>query len=107
MSLDISIFETRRVDVCGMNITHNLGRMADEAGLYAALWRPSENDITIADDLIPILEDGIQAMKDEPEHFKKFDAKNGWGTYDNFLPWLEELLLKCKEFPAGLVEADV
>lgn len=29
-------------DVFWANITHNLGRMADEAGIYKHLWRPEE-----------------------------------------------------------------
>src|SRR3990167_8853705 len=55
------------------NITHNLNRMADEAGLYEALWRPDEHDLTAAKQLIEPLERGLQALRADPEKFKSFN----------------------------------
>ena len=87
------------------NITHNLGRMAKEAGIYMACWRPEEICITKAKDLVPLLSAGLKDMKARPDHYKKFNSDNGWGVYDNFVPWVEEYLNACKEFPESLVEA--
>ncbi len=85
------------------NITHNLNKMADEAGIYQHLWRPEEIGITKAGQLIEPLEKGLALMKSDPERFKKFNAPNGWGLYEHFIPWIENYLSACKEYP----EADV
>jgi hypothetical protein len=81
------------------NITHNLGRMAEEAGLYEIVWRPEENGIEKASQLIAPLEAGIALMKSDPARFEAFNSSNGWGLYKNFVPWLEGYLAACKEYP--------
>lgn len=74
------------------NITHNLGKMASEAGFYRQLWGPEETDVVTAEQLGHHIENGIGELKSNPEKYKQFSAPNGWGTYEQFLPWLEELL---------------
>ena len=86
------------------NITHNLNKMADEAGIYEACWRPEEIGVTKASDIIPILEKGFEDMRARPEHFKKFDSENGWGTYKDFLPWVESYLNACRKYPDAIIE---
>lgn len=86
------------------NITHNLGRMAREAGIYDCLWRAPENGFIKASQLIEPLEKAISEMKEKPDHFKQFDSDNGWGTYKDFLPWLKTLLQACKDNPNGTIE---
>lgn len=86
------------------NITHNLGKMAEEAGIYKHLWRPEEIGITMAGQLIEPLSRGLELMKEEPEHFKKFDSPNGWGLYVHFVPWIEKYLEACKEHPDAEIE---
>ena len=86
------------------NITHNLNKMADEAGIYEACWRPEEIGATKASDIIPILEKGFEDMKARPEHFKKFDSENGWGTYKDFLPWVKSYLNACMKYPDAIIE---
>lgn len=105
MSLDIYFKQipTEPILVHEQNITHNLGKMADAAGLYKALWRPEEIGLKKAKELIPYLEVGIKTMRHEPEKFKHLSAENGWGTYEQFLPWLDELLLKCKKYPEATI----
>ncbi len=97
MSLDVYLkSDTREVDCiceCGYkhtkmertcfysaNITHNLGDMAEEAGIYKHLWRPEEIGITKAVQLVEPLSKGLSFMKSDPERFKKFNAENGWGN---------------------------
>lgn len=92
-----------RSSLYNANITHNLTRMAREAGLYNVVWRPEENGITKAGQLIEPLHAGIALLEADPARFKKLDAENGWGLYDNFLPWLKNYLRACIENP----EADV
>src|SRR5712664_168096 len=47
------------------NITHNLGKMADEAGLCRCLWRPDENGIRVGSEMIDFLEAGIALLRAE------------------------------------------
>jgi len=81
------------------NITHNLNTMADKAGIYYALWRPEEIGKTKAKDIIELLEKGLADLKQRPEYFKQFNSSNGWGMYDNFVPFVENYLKACKENP--------
>lgn len=85
------------------NITHNLGTMADACGIYTALWRPDENGYTYAKDIIKILEDGFQELQSNPEKYRPFSAKNGWGTYEQFLPQVKAVLDACKEYPDAII----
>jgi hypothetical protein len=104
MSLDVYLTAVRPTEVYSANITHNLNRMAEEAGLYLYLWRPDEIGITKAGQLIEPLRDGLALLKGaEPERFKAFDAPNGWGLYEHFVPWVERYLAACIENP----DADV
>lgn len=103
------------------NITHNLTTMADKAGLYEALWRPhrlsinydvpegehelewafEEANVTKAEDIIEIVKEGLNKLKANPSFYKKFNAQNGWGTYEQFVPWLEEYL---ENYPEAVIE---
>ena len=85
------------------NITHNLGKMADEAGIYKHLWRPEEINIKIAKELIEPLTNGLKELKDKPEHFKQFNSSNGWGMYEHFVPFVEKYLNACIEYPDAIV----
>lgn len=98
-------FEEENEELYSANITHNLGKMATESGIYNVLWRPEENNITIAEDLIKPLEKGLQILKEKPDYFKQFDAENGWGMYIHFVPFVEEYLNACKKYPDALVKA--
>lgn len=86
------------------NITHNLGEMADKAGIYKACWRPEEIGAKRASDILPLLEKGYADMKARPEYYKQFDSPNGWGLYVHFLPWLEKYLNACKNYPDAIIE---
>lgn len=85
------------------NITHNLGSMAEAAGIYDCLWRPDEHGITHARQLIEPLREGLRLLRSDPERFKKHNAKNGWGTYEHFVPWVAEYLAACEEWPDAKV----
>lgn len=107
MSLDISL---RCAHCDGLNydtnITHNLTAMAEKAGngLYIPLWYPEKLDIKFAKDLILILKTGLGDLQKRPEYFKKFDNPDNWGTYDQFVPFVEELLNACRKYPDSIIE---
>ena len=92
MSLDLYLECTQPTEVYWANITHNLGAMAAEGGLYEMLWHPEGAGITSARQLIEPIQKAVAAMKADPARFKKHNAPNGWGLYEHWLPWLERLL---------------
>jgi hypothetical protein len=136
MSLDVTLYrnyhvsydegktlEPQRESLYWANITHNLGKMAAEAGIYEALWRPyqlkegynipkddyqaeykfEEANPVRAYEIIPVIEKGLEDMIARPKHYEKFNSSNGWGMYHNFVPWIEEYLKALKEFPESQV----
>lgn len=120
MSLDVYLTipipveeqEPRRCEHCGSvlspittrtvfetNITHNLNRMAKAAGVYEACWRPHEIGATKAKDIIALLRNGLTLLRSDEKRFRQYDASNGWGRYEHFVPWLSEVLIACEEYP--------
>jgi hypothetical protein len=129
MSLDVTIIDNF-CDHCGhvesvfdVNITHNLGEMARECGLYEAMWRPyklypgykefdnydkeyefEESVTVIAGDIIPYLQKGIDKLELKPEVYKEFNPENGWGDYDGLLRKAKEFLEACTNYPNAKIE---
>ena len=99
MSLDISLSAVRPTEVYSDNITHNLTGMASAAGLYRAMWRPEELNISKAGELIPILASGLQALLADPEKFTAMNPPNGWGDYSGFLDSVQKYLEACRAHP--------
>lgn len=85
------------------NITHNLNKMAEKAGIYEHLWRPDELGLKRASELVDPLTQGLERLRANPEQFKAFNPPNGWGTYEGLVKFVEEYLLACKKFPAAEV----
>jgi len=88
------------------NITHNLCEMASAAGIYYHLWRPEEKGFEFAEDIVKGLENGLRKMKAKPNYYKTFNAKNGWGLYKHFVPFVENYLIACKEYPNANIHCD-
>ena len=115
------------------NITHNLGRMASEAGVYYALWHPADildpgsNDrirelrrqkrydeeavarsslpVVHASDLVGPLRQGLSLLTSDPARFQLLNPGNGWGDYGGLLEFVREYLAACERFPESTVEA--
>ena len=117
MSLDVSLVRKKWTsydagktlteeteEVYEANITHNLGDMAEEAGIYKALWRPEEIDCVIASDIVPLLEEGLKKLLSKPAYYTTFDSPNGWGLYVHFVPFVEKYLEACQEYPEAIIE---
>lgn len=107
MSLDVYLNykeDGNDIEVYWANITHNLTKMADKAGIYEALWQPEEIKAKKAKDIIPILEKGLKKLRGKPKYFEKFNASNGWGTYEHFVPFVEKYLKACKQYPNASIE---
>ena len=113
MSLDVHIHRSK-CPHCGRsdegywaNITHNLTEMADKAGMYLALWHPERlTPNPKASDIVPIIEKGLADLKARPDYFKQFNATNGWGMYENFVPFVEKYLKELNKDLNADVETD-
>ena len=102
MSLDVSLIISEE-EVYTSNITHNLGKMAKEAGIYEALWRPEEIEKTQASEITELLEKGLADLTARPEHFKQFNPENGWGKYETLVEFVTEYLQACMEYPDATI----
>jgi len=102
MSLDFGLTYTvdrNNITVFDINITHNLNTMASEAGIYYALWHPEERYWYKASDIVEVLKKGLDDLKARPEHYEQFNAENGWGLYEHFVPFVEEVWKACRKYP--------
>ena len=103
MSLDVYL----KIDddvVYSNNITHNLNKMAEAAGIYKHLWRPEEIGITEASDLLGPLLQGYSRLILERKWMEKHNASNGWGMYKDFLPFVSSYIEACVMYPEATVE---
>lgn len=109
MSLDLYLLE-KGEEKFWRNITHNLGKMADEividgVSLYKLLWRPDENGFKHAKEEIKLLKKAIDYMIEEKEELIKFNPENGWGSYDGLLEFTIDFYNSCKKYPESEIEA--
>lgn len=96
--------------VYSANITHNLTDMAERCGLYKPLWRPEEIEIVdgikieTADQLVPFLTHGLSILCGNPEKFKKYNPKNGWGNYELLVEFTADYIVACVKNPSARIE---
>ena len=103
MSLDVTLTATRPTEVYTANITHNLNKMAEAAGIYTILWRPEEGGYTHAKDLIEPLRIGIDILRRDVRYFESFNPPNGWGSYSTLVEFATEYLAACEANPDAVV----
>ena len=92
------------ITVFDSNITHNLCNMAEHIGLYKPVWRPDENGLVYAKDLIEPLKLGINKMLNEESECIKFNSPNGYGSYSGMLNFLTGYLEACIKYPNSIVK---
>lgn len=109
MSLDISLDQEvdfggpggpERIALFDANITHNLCPIWRLAGVSAALY---ESEGKLARDILPALEVGLDSMLVKPAECRALNPSNGWGSYDDAVPWLERLIAACRRYPNATV----
>ncbi len=103
MSLDVYLTAMRPCSVYDNNITHNLTTMADAAGLYECLWHPEKVGVARAEHLIVPLEQGLARLLSDPEKYRTFNPKNGWGSYERLVEFVQRYLEACRENPDAVV----
>lgn len=101
---EVALQEYVTSEVFDWNVTHNLGSMADKAGVYYACWRPEEKGWKTAADITPALEKGLTKLQNNPEQYKALNPDNGWGSYDGLVEFVTEYLKACKKYPDAEIE---
>ncbi len=86
------------------NITHNLNKMAEAAGIYQHLWRPDEIGVTRAEELIAPLTDGFARLQAAPGTYRAHNPPNGWGSYEGLVQFVADYLDACKANPTATVK---
>jgi hypothetical protein len=105
------------------NITHNLNVMARVVSeeFYQALWHPHKLILGLEDDeyndevgppilaqeIVTYIETGLETLKKDSEKFVRYNASNGWGTYETFVPWLEKYVKALKDNPNSLIMVSI
>lgn len=100
MSLDLSLTAVRPTLVFDSNITHNLGRMAREAGLYDALW---DSHGALAATLIDDLKWGLMDLVGNADKYRALAPANGWGSYEGLVQFTQEFYNACVANPDATV----
>ena len=112
MSLDIRLTKLEPTEVYSDNITHNLGKMANEVKLdngltlYNVLWRPDECDPPLyhASDISELLDEALNLLLAEPDKYKVFNPENGWGSYDVLVKLVHDYRNACWNNPIAVIE---
>ena len=98
------------------NITHNVASMfraappavvdihgETQGSAYNVLWH---GDGLRAGDQIDLLAQARRFMEANPFYFKQLQASNSWGTYEQALSWLDEVIEAFKKYPNAVLECD-
>jgi hypothetical protein len=101
---DITEQEFETNEVYEANITHNLNRMADAAGIYEHLWTPDKIGITKAIQLIDPLREGLHKLKSDRAKYEAFNPSNGWGSYEGLVSFVQNYLDACYQWPDADIE---
>jgi len=108
MSLDVDLMVTQPSSVYSGNITHNLGKMAEQVkvsymagtvSLYTILWRPEELQFTKAREIADLLDEAWNILLADPTHFMQWDPPNGWGSYEGLCNFVYEYRNACWDNP--------
>lgn len=87
----------------GLKITHTLGEMAAEVGIFYHLWRPEEMGIYQARQLIEPLERGLLALQRNRDRFMQYETPNGWRRYDQLVDFIAAYVAACRANPDAVV----
>jgi len=110
MSLDVDLMVTKPTSVFSLNITHNLGKMANavklnnDKTLYDVLWRPDEHGFELAEDIVDYLYIGWRELVRSPEKYRAYNPENGWGSYETLVEFVCKYHAACMENLKAKVE---
>lgn len=76
------------------NMTSNLSKMWTEAGAPLRDFKGKQ-----ALEVLPLLQQAVDRLKDDPFYYRTLEPDNGWGNYDNCVEFLERILAACARDP--------
>lgn len=85
-----------------INFTSNTANMIKEVcGSYPSQWNGKK-----CSDMYPILMQGASLLNNDPQKYKQFEAKNGWGTVNSTRDFLMDVADNCQKYPTAILEVD-
>jgi len=100
MSYDISLVKGEK-EVYNDNYTYNVSPMFRDAIGGGGLHELYDKK---AVEVIPMLENAITKMKNNPEHYEVMNPSNKWGNYEGALGVLENLYKACKKNKTAIIK---
>ena len=83
------------VGQCDANTTWNVREMiVKSTGLE---WNNSANN-GFCKDIIPHIKKGYRELTNHPEKYKKYEAKNGWGTVESTAQFFKTIIEAWEQF---------
>lgn len=83
-----------------INHTSNGCSMIKEVcGSYPSAW-----DGKTAAELLPVLRQGIDLLRQYPQRYRPLEANGGWDTVENTLRFLVQIEENCSKFPTAVLE---
>lgn len=83
-----------------INHTSNTAAMIKEVcGSY-----PSEWDGKKCADMYPVLVQGIETLRQNPQRFRQFEPDNKWGTVETTIEFLMKIADNCRDYPTAVIE---
>jgi hypothetical protein len=64
---------------------------------------PRKKGLLNASDLKAPLTTALQRLKEQPEHLYPFDSTNGYGTYIDFVRFVDAFLKACIQHQSALI----
>lgn len=112
MSLDIELLDNS-VSVLNLNITNNLNKMVQQYSYehYLAIWHPYDlNSLDkcrplLAIDVVNYYEETLIEFLHNRKEYERYNSSNGWGTYDDMVSFLTQLISYCHKYPTATLTA--
>ena len=74
---------------CDANVTWNVRKIIE---LSTGLPWLNEDSNGLCSDVIPAIENGLRELETNPEKYKPYEAKNGWGTVEGTKSFFNRVL---------------
>lgn len=85
-----------------INHTSNTASMIKEVcGSYPSQWNGKK-----CSDMLPVLTQGIELLRNNPQKYYHLEPGNGWGTVATTITFLMQIEENCKNFPTAIIEVD-